>query len=224
MFNPFNRNPAATGLSVRDTLFGDQPIETWPPGPVASEPWASFIAARDALAQGRRDDATAAWLRIADLPNLESRHYAQAWHFLRTYGVPSPPDCAKQLLGVIMEVPMNGGLDLLAAYPEHTARYYNSTGKATIWERPNDSLDGLIDALLREGQKVLNAIGPWNRPRPPAPQGGQWRMNFLSPAGLHFGQAAYETFAKDPMARPVIDTATALMQALVALTVPPGQA
>ena len=97
---------------------------------------------------------------------------------------------------------------------------YNYTGKGTIWERPNDSLDGVIDALLAEAQKVLNAIGPWDGPRPPPPQRGQWRMNFLSPAGLHFGQAAYETFAKDPMARPVIDTATALMQALVSLTVP----
>jgi hypothetical protein len=221
MPNPFKRDPEPSALSIRDTLFGDQSIETWPPGPAPGEPWTTFIAARAALPQGRRDGAIAAWKSIADMPNLESRHYAQAWHFLRAHGVPCPRERAKQLLGVVMEVPMNGGLDLLAAYPEHTARYYNYTGKGTIWERPNDSLDGVIDALLAEAQKVLNAIGPWDRPRPPPPQGGQWRMNFLSPAGLHFGQAAYETFAKDPMARPVIDTATALMQALVSLTVPP---
>jgi len=225
MRNPFKRKPAthppptqAATVAIRDTLFGDMPLEAWPPDSSASgEPWTTFVAARDALSQDRRADAVAAWQRIAAMPGLESRHVAQAWHFLRAHGVACPADQAKRLLGVILEVPMEGGLDLLAAYPEHTARYYNFSGRGIVWEHPDASLDPAIDALLAAGQNVLNTIGPWDRPRPPAPT-GEWRMSFFSPAGLHFGQAPYAVLADDPMAKPVIDTATALMQALVART------
>jgi hypothetical protein len=33
---------------------------------------------------------------------------------------------------------------------------------------------------------------------------------------LHFGQAAFDVLARDPLAKPTITAATALMQALVA--------
>jgi hypothetical protein len=149
------------------------------------------------------------------MPDLESRHYAQAWQFLRVYGVDPPPQIAKALLGVVIEVPMTGGLDVLAAYPEHTARYYNFSGGAVIWEHPDDSLDPLIDELLRAGQDVVNAIGPWDKPRPPAPAAGRIRISFLTPSGLHFGDGPADQIPADPLAKPVFDAGTKLMQALV---------
>lgn len=206
-------------MQIRDTLFGDLPLSHWPstaaPAPTG-EPWASFVAARSAVETGNTQQALSLWQRIAAMPGLESRHYLQAWHFLRENGVMPPADQHKRLLGVVLEVPMEGGLDLLAAYPEGTARYYNYTGAGVVWERPDASLDAPIRALLNVGQRILNAIGPWTDARPAPPPLGQVRLNFLSPAGLHFGQGSFQVFGGDAMARPVIDAGVALMQALIA--------
>src|SRR4051812_42118729 len=117
--------------SVRDTLFGDLPMSEWPPADSPlneQEPWKSFVLGREALAKRRTDDAIAHWRRVAESPGLESRHYLQAWHFLRLQGVQPSASDGKTLLGVVLEVSMPDGLDLLAAYPERTARYYNYSG------------------------------------------------------------------------------------------------
>lgn len=212
--------PRVTHPEIRDTLFGDLSMDWWPQetnGVENAEPWRSFIAARDAVAAGRTDEAVRLWRQITSQPGLESRHYAQAWHFLRSQGVQPSPAEGKRLLGVILEVAMPDGVDLLAAYPEGTARYYNFSGAGVVWERPNDSLDPAIRRLLDAGQRVLNAIGPWDKPRLPAPQGDTIRLNFLAPSGLHFGQGPFGMLSQDAMARPVIDAGTALMQALVNL-------
>jgi hypothetical protein len=203
---------------IRDTLFGDLPLNAFPP-PGADgqmqEPWLSFVRARKALAAGAVSAAVDIWRRIAAMRDLESRQYAQAWHFLRMHGVEPSADLAKTLLGVVVEVSIGGGLDMIAAYADHTARYFNFSGAGVIWERSDDSLDPAVDALLETGRQVLQQIGPWTEPRPPAPPPGHMRLNLLSPAGLHFGQGPIATLAADPLAKPAVDTATALMQLLI---------
>ena len=218
LFKPKSSQPAAPA-SIRDTLFGDLPMMQWPPAGAPSEqhePWRSFAQARDAYLAGRREESIALWKRIAETPALESRHYLQAWNFLRQHGVQPPAADSKKLLGVVVEYTLKGGVDLLAAYPQHTARYYNFSGAGVVWEHPDASLDSAIDAVLAAGQQVLNQIGPWKQPRPGPPPEGQLRLNFLSPAGLHFGQASFATLSNDPLAKPTVDAATSLMQQLVA--------
>ena len=152
------------------------------------------------------------------MPNLEPRHYLQAWHFLRQNGQPVPAAIAKQVYGVVIEVGMPKGLDLLAAYSDYAVRYYNFSGSGVVWEHPDTSLNALIDPLLEASKTVVDKIGPWDQPRPAPPKNGQARMNFLTPSGLHFGQASMEALARDPMAGRVIQSATQLMMALVAKT------
>jgi hypothetical protein len=163
------------------------------------------------------------WHSIAEMRGLESRHYLQAWYFLRQQGVDPPKELAKVLLGVVLEVPMKGGLDLLAAYADRGARYYNFSGRGAIWDHPNASLDGPIDALLANGRRILNAIGPHLPGRPPPPPAGQVRINLLSPAGLHFGQAPFAALAADPLAKSAIDAATALMMQLTKIGAQQGK-
>src|SRR5262245_33280242 len=125
MFGKGKRSsPQPARPSVRDTLFGDLPMEQWPMGDAGAEhePWKAFVLARKAMRENRPDEAIELWKRVAESAELESRHYLQAWHFLRQHGVQPDTQQAKTLLGVVLEVPMNGGLDLLAGYPEHTAR------------------------------------------------------------------------------------------------------
>jgi hypothetical protein len=202
---------------IRDTLFGDTALDAWPGSAqgASGEPWASFVRAREARAAGRTPEAVELWGRITTMPDLESRHYLQAWHFLRAHGVNPSADSAKTLLGVVVEVYLNEGLDLLAAYPDHHARYYNFSGAGVVWERPDPSLDPYIDALLAAGAQVLQAIGPWAGPRPDPPPPGQMRLNFLSAAGLHFGQAPMAVFAANALSAPTVNAATALLKQLI---------
>jgi hypothetical protein len=207
-------------METRDLLFGDLPLDGWPSSAAAdvgdAEPWRSFIAARKAMAEGRVAEAVEGWLRVIDMPGLESRHYLQAWTFLRQRGVQPPAEQAGQILGVVLEVPVGGGLDLLAAYRDRTARYFNYSGRAAIWEHPNNALDSEIDVLLAAGEKIVRAIGAGGKPRPPAPPADQARLNFMTPAGLAFGQAPMSVLMNDPAAKAVVIAGTGLMQKLVA--------
>jgi hypothetical protein len=130
---------------LSDMLFGDRPINEWPSGESSDgEPWESFIAARSALHSGNIADAVERWQFITNLPDLESRHYAQAWNILRGQGVSPAPDVAKQVRGMVLEVEMDGGADLLAAY------YQNSLirPRANILWRPWESSVAEIFAVL----------------------------------------------------------------------------
>ena len=209
------------GPNIRDTLFGDLPLELVPPGGAPAslgEPWVTFMAARKAVFEGGPSEAIALWQQIARTSGLESRHYAQAWHFLRGQGVRPPAEIERLLLGVIVEVPALTGVDLLAAYPDHHARYYHSSGASVIWDHPNNSLDPAIDKLLEFGRQIASVIGIWEGPRPPAPPIGEIRVNVISPSGLHFGQGPAQAMTNDSLAGPAIAAATSLMQQLIAQT------
>ena len=208
-----------TSLAMRELLFGDVPLARWPEGDdLTGEPWRAFIDARRAFAAGDRAGAIARWRSILELPELESRQVLQAWNALRLAGVAPPPELAKRVEGVVVEVGLEGGLDLLAAYADRSARYVNFTGAAVVWEHPDGSLDAEIGALLEAGRRVAEATGPWDRARPGPPGTGQVRLNLLTPGGLHFGQAAYRDLASDPLGGPVIAAALQLMQGLTAKT------
>jgi hypothetical protein len=204
-------------LAIRETMFGDMPLDQWPPTQTLTEPpWDLFQAARTHLTSGDQASAIDQWQRIIQMPGLESRVYLQAWHFLRQNGQFPGVDVAKQVFGVVIEVGLPNGLDLLGAYADHTARYWNFSGSGVVWEHPDSSLNAMIDQLLGVSKIIVDKIGPWDKPRPLAPVKGQARFNFLTPSGLHFGQGPMETLAKDPLAGHVFQTGATLMQALIA--------
>jgi hypothetical protein len=208
-------------MELRDTLFGDLPIDQWTGHGAASEafPWSAFLLARAHIRAGERKSAIRKWREVLDRPGLEPRHYLQAWHFLRKNGENPPPEIAKKVFGVVIEVGMEDGLDLLAAYPDHSARYYNFSGRGVVWEHPDDSLDAKIDALLSASAEVASQIGRWDKPRPPAPVKDMVRLCFLTPSGLHFGQAGLEVMSRDPIGGKVLYLAGELMQGLMAASV-----
>jgi hypothetical protein len=215
--------PPATpvGLQMRELLFGDSAV--WPPANLkpeiaAKEPWASFVRARRLLETGDKDAAASALRQITEMPNLESRQYLQAWHFLRGLRTAPPPDLAKQVLGVVVEVGMPKGLDVLVGYVDHHARYWNFSGAGVVWECPNSMLDPFIDDLIRKGAAVVQRIGPWEGARPNAPSSGIARLNMLTPSGLHFGEGPIGDLSKDALAGPVFSSAFQLMQKLIEIS------
>ena len=215
MFNGLKRDNKNNNLTIRDTLFGDMPISAWDGNNSSEEPWISFQEAEKFLESGNTQAAAQLFNKITETPDLESRHYIQAWHFLRSLGVNPPDDIAKEVYGVIVEVTMKQGLDIVAAYADSSARYFNYSGAAVIWEHPDDSLQEEIENLLEAGRNIVDNIGPWENERPGVPPKGQARVSMLTPSGLHFGQAPLNALANDAMGGPIIQAATDLMQALI---------
>jgi len=213
-------NPSSIHREIRNTLFGDVPLAELVkvhPKVQLTEPWASFHRARDLRDAGDLAGARDAVRQIVKMPDLETRVFLQAWHTLRELGEKSPPERAKEVLGVVVEVGMPKGLDLVAAYRDHRARYFNYGGAGVLWERRDDSLDGLIDELLQAGTVVAQAIGPWTQARPPEPKNGNVRINLLTPSGIHLGQGSVEALNQDAMGGPILSAAFGLMKRLVEL-------
>lgn len=209
------RNP------VKDVLYGDLPLDHWPPPNSSSTdfPWSAFIAARKHLESGQTPEAIACWQQIIATPDLESLTYVQAWYFLRQNGVMPPPEQAKKVFWVIVEIGSSGVL--IAAYPDYQARLYADSGKGVIWIHPDDSLNQIIDAIFEVASQVVLQLGPWDKPRLPAPTGDLVRISFLTPSGLHFGQGPSKVLSEDPKGKWVLQGASALMRALIIKTETP---
>jgi hypothetical protein len=204
--------------SIRDTLFGDVPLSDWPRADATNAnegPWSAFIAARGCIQAGNHEQAIAHLQSVTEMSGLESRHYVQAWHFLRQLGVAPPEHVAKELYGVVVEAGLDAGLEIVAAYSDRSARYLHASGSMIVWDVPDQTIGAAAQALLNAARPVVAQIGPWKGERRPAPAKGMARLSMLTPSGIHFGEGDMNVLAADPMGGPVLTAATQLLTALV---------
>ena len=222
----FRKRSDSTSTSpLHDSLFGDLPLSAWPvegaPASLTGEPWVSFARVEAEIKGGNEEHARDALKTIVAMPGLESRHYLEAWHHLRLLGILPEVGESKRILGVVFEVPVGGGWDVLAAYADHSARYLNHSGAAIIWDHPDERFDAHTDAVLRAAQALVSRIGPWEGQRPPlSPE--RARLSLLTPSGLHFGQAPFDALAQDPISAPVVAAATKLLTDLTNMAAKPA--
>ncbi len=204
--------PAPT---LRDTLFADSPLPALvahlSPESIVTGPFAILAQA----AHAQRPQAITALHTLVDDP--ESRIRLLAWNALRRLKVDPPPELAKQVLGMVVEVGVNGGVDYVAAYADHRARYYNYSGAGIVWETENPQLNPQIDALLATGKVVADRSTPWDKDRREPPTEGKVRLNVLTPGGLHFGEGQMSLMMNDTVGSQVVGAALALMRALMAV-------
>ena len=118
----------------------------------------------------------------------------------------------KEILAVIVEVGLENGLDVLAAFNNGKARYINQTGKILIWETTDETSNKLTNELFLKSQDIVNKIGAWDKPRRPYPTKGNVRITFLVSDGLYFGEGPISVLFKDPLASPALLKATELMK------------
>lgn len=149
--------------------------------------------------------------RLAESASAESRLRILAFNALRQRKVMPHK---KVLLGVIVEVGLEHGLDTLAVYRDLRARYINQSGKLLIWETRKPEIDAGIRKLFQEAQPIIEKIGPWGKPRLPPPPAGQMRLTFLVSDGLYFGEGTMRSLSRSPLAGPVVTAATELLFAL----------
>jgi hypothetical protein len=149
---------------------------------------------------------------LASEPSQEGRIRYLAFSRLRQLG---RPVVSKQLLGVIVEVPLEGGLDTLAAFSEGGVRYINQSGKLVFIEGV-PSFQSMVHRLFTAAEPVVARIGPWEGPRLAPPNQGNIRLSFLVSDGLYFGEGPMALMQRDPLAGPVIQQSVELLQAVVA--------
>lgn len=165
--------------------------------------------------------------KLAGDATQEGRIRYLAFSRLRAADRPVRP---KVLLGVIVEFPVAQGHDVLAAYSEGGVRYINYTGKLAVLEGVTE-VQPLVQQLFTASQPLLDRIGPWDKPRlPPPNKPASIRLTFLVSDGLYFGQGPREVMQREAISGPVISGATALLQAVVRISlqspkpgVPPSQ-
>ncbi len=216
---PSEKPVASISVNIREVLFGDEPLEK-----VASyahdlggdNPWVLFGIASQQLAAEDTRGAIATLKKILKMKRLEVRIYLQAWHSLRDLGQIPPQDRARELQGIVVEVALERGLDIIAAYADGSARYFNYSGAAVVWDEQDEEIDRIVTELLTVGQGIVDVSEPWDGPRPDAPSIGMVRLNLLTYGGLHFGQGTFSVVAQDGLGGLALRGAFDLMQALVA--------
>jgi hypothetical protein len=136
---------------IRQGLFACQPMNALvqqlkldgSPGPFHT------IANANELANaGRKEEAKSRLRSVLDLPNLETRIQLWVWSALRELGQRPDPQSGKEVLGVVVEVPMRGAYDTLAAYQDGSARYLNFSGAAIFWDARDATIKSLCQRLI----------------------------------------------------------------------------
>ena len=192
---------------IYNLLFCDE-VASFKPKPGATvAPWQITLFAEPV-------DFTALELLASDA-SQEGRARYLAYSLLRNAEKAVPE---KILLGVIVEVGLPEGLDVLAAYSDGGVRYINKTGKLAVFEGV-PQVRPLVQDVLDAAQGVVANTGPWLGARLAPPRVGNIRISFLVSDGLYFGQGPAAQMQKESMAAPLIRKATVLLQAVVELSI-----
>jgi hypothetical protein len=145
----------------------------------------------------------------------EGRHRYLAYARLRALKHEVTP---KVLLGVIVEYPLNGGLDTIAAFSDGGVRYINYTGKMAVFEGTKE-LDPFVKSLFAASAPAVAHHGPWEAPRKPPPGAGDVRITFLVSDGLYFGEGPMSDMDREASAGPILYSAARLLQKAVGMGV-----
>lgn len=188
-----------------DLLFCDSPAAYAPAQGRSQAPWQRLLYSTSPRPGEIRS--------LAEDRTQESRVRALAYDWLRRHGHDVP---TRQLLGVVLEVPLERGLDVLAAYVDGSVRYLNHAAAPALFEGPMEPLQPHVTKLLSAAQAIVDRIGPTDQPRRPAPSENV-RLNFLVSDGLYFGEGPMATLQRDSMAGPLLSAGAALLSEVVDL-------
>jgi hypothetical protein len=205
-------------LQLRETLYTNASLEPFlsrVQGDMSVAPWLHFVTANQALKEGNNTKSIAHLKEIVRTPGYDTRIYLQAWHTLTSLGELPEESLRGRLQGVVIENHMVHGLDIVAAYADHSARYWNYSGTGVVWEARDPEIDKLIDDLFTVGQEISKRIGIGLRDIPAVPNPGCIHIFIMSYDGSTIGTGGFENLSKDPMGNAAIGAGINLMQGLI---------
>lgn len=137
-------------------LFADKPIDGSEKDPLGVSTFLKF---------GDREGAIRRLNSAYSNPVNESRMRLTAAATLRAWG--EPVATSEPMLGVVVEYPVETGVDYVAAYADGSARYLNYSGGAVIWDTPRiaPDIDAALITFLNSAMGMLphtTDMSPWS--------------------------------------------------------------
>jgi hypothetical protein len=203
-YTPYGREASDR---LYNLLFCDDPAAFAPGGDETPSYWQSVLFEEPVDPQ--------AVAKLARDPSADGRVRALACLGLRRNKLQMVPP--RQLMGVIVEAALAGGLDVLAAYSDGAVRCIDPAGKPAVFERA-EGLQPAVGRLLMASHAITEHIGPWGQGRRPPPAEGHVRLSFLMSDGLYLGEGPLAGMLRDPVAGPTFQRAGELMQLARGLT------
>lgn len=141
----------ADKLALRPLLFADQnPTNLLAVSRALSDtpdiPLPSFKLANDLRLAGNTEQAVAELRKVLATPGIPTRVRLWAWKAMRDLGVKPLPRDSFIIHGVVVELPMDAGVDTLAAYDDGSASYIDQTGAIMSC----NSSDLIINPVIRQ--------------------------------------------------------------------------
>jgi hypothetical protein len=184
---------AAPDPGLYEPMFCDRPELARPTVPDAAAPWQRLLA--DPAADARAVRA------LAEDAEADSRVRALAYGWLRARREPVPHGL---LLGVVFEIEVAGGLDVLAVYADGRMRYLNHAGGAVLLDALPASLTPAWRAVMDAARAAALTTRPWQRAGSAPPGPGGARLAFVRSDGLHMRQGRFEDLQRDGAAGPLL--------------------
>ncbi len=155
---------------------------------ISRYPWVLLAAAHLHMTKGNANEA-AKILRAVTLLAQETILELWAWHNLRRLGKNPSPALSDKVLGIVIEVPNEGGSDLLASYADGTARYLNHQGGLIVW----DSFDERVTPMIHDGIRMARPMGALEQfhSDEPVPE-NEIRLTVMTPAGMFIWEGTPE--------------------------------
>ena len=173
--------------------------------------WTLLSKAAEHVRQGEVGRAVEVLLEVARNPKMETRILLWSWAALRCLGAYPKSYEADDIKGVVIQVPMESGVDVLAAYVDGTARYVNHSGKAIVSEITDASITAIIRKLFescKDLRGVVAAASPNHSVKDLV------RVTLLTFNGNRFAEASMQSLASSPINQ-VLSVGAELMANLI---------
>ena len=202
-YEPYRSGAAAN--EIYDLLFCDQAAAFQPKPGVEAADWQLIL-----FGDGQ-DPAKVE--KLANDEEADSSVRALAFNWLRAHG----RNTVKGLvLGVVVEVPLREGLDVIAAYADGSVRYINQTGKMGFFEPgAAPEVSRKAKQLVELAKPLVARIGPWEDARLPPPVKPNIRITFIVSDGLYFGQGPLDAMLEDTYSGPLVSQGSELLKEMV---------
>ena len=206
-------------LQLRETLYTRASLDPYlarvQEDAKSAFPWSNFVAANQAIKDGNNAQAISQLRQIVDTQGVETRIRLQAWHILSSLGEQPVESLRGYTQGVVIENHMDNGLDIVAAYSDNSARYWNYSGSGVIWDARAPEIDKLVFEVLKVGFEISKRIGIGLRDAPSVPEKGFLRIFIMAYDGSTVGEGRFDQLSKDPMGNAAITAGLNLMNGLI---------
>jgi len=151
------------GDPIRQMLFANQSLKEQAKQARldgTNSPFQRIADASKLADEGKTNEAIVKLQSVLQMQSLETRVQLWTWAGLRELGKKPEQQVATEVLGVIIEVPMQNGYDTLAGYADGSARYLNFSGKAIFWDKPDATIKNLCRGFIETAIPASNSAKP----------------------------------------------------------------